>query len=86
VDALTANVKYDFVKGLQKVRSSWKALRVLIQTASSAMQMDMHQLLRDQANMVDYIADRSLTMTSDIKSLRLSLDALQLNQNSKIFH
>ena len=85
VDALTANVKYDFCKSIQKVQSSWKTLRIIIQAASSAMQMDMHELLRDQTTVVEYIADQSLIMASNITSLKSSLDALQLNQDSKVF-
>jgi len=45
--------------------------------------MDMHELLRDQAAVVNYIADQSQIMASSITNLISSLDALQFNQNSK---
>jgi len=83
VDVLTANTKYDFDKGLERVQSSWKTLRILIQTTGSAMQMDMHELLRDQSAVVYYIADQSRMMASSITNLISSLDALQSSQNSK---
>lgn len=83
VDALTSNVKYDFDKGLQKLRASWKSLKALVLSASNAMQMDMHELLHNQAAVVDYIADQTLIMASNITNLRSSLEVVRQDQSSK---
>ncbi|KIW16321.1 hypothetical protein PV08_06372 [Exophiala spinifera] len=80
VDALTANTKYDFRKGLQEVESAWETLRFLMQAASSVLQIDTYDLLQDQAKKVNYVASELLIMQSQIASLRLSIDTLQLDQ------
>ncbi|KAF2239550.1 hypothetical protein EV356DRAFT_528142 [Viridothelium virens] len=80
VDALTASEKYNFDTGLQKVESSWKTLRILIQIATSAMQMDIHELLQNQAAKADSLADQSQYMVSEIIRLRSSYDALLFAQ------
>ncbi|KAK6369562.1 hypothetical protein LTS17_009468 [Exophiala oligosperma] len=80
VDALTANTKYDFKKGLQEVESAWGTLRFLMQAASGVLQIDTYDLLQNQAKKVDYVAAELSNMQSQIASLRLSIDTLQLDQ------
>ena len=81
---MTASTKYDFKKGLQEVESAWKTLRFLMQAASGILQIDTYELLQNQAEKVNYVAGELLIMQSQIASIRLSIDALQLDQKSMI--
>ena len=83
MDVLTSNAKYDFDKALQKVNDSHDTLRMLMNNASYARQNDMLELLNDQAAVVDYVAEQSLIMASNITSLSFTLESLRLNQSSQ---
>ena len=55
-----------------------------MQAASGILQIDTYELLQNQAEKVNYVAGELLIMQSQIASIRLSIDALQLDQKSMI--
>jgi hypothetical protein len=85
VDVLTFKTKYDFDVALRKIEDSYQILKNLTRVASHAMLKDTHELLKDQSIIVDYVAEQSLSMVSNISALSQAIDLLQTNYSSKLW-
>ena len=83
VDVVSLKPKFDFDEGLQRVEESYKALKGLVEEAIAAVVVDSYESLKHQSRMIDYIADQSDYVTTNIAALSQVVDALQINQTSK---
>lgn len=86
VDVLTFKTKYDFDASLRKIEVSYQILKDLTRVASHAMLKDTHELLKDQSAVLDYVAEKSLSMDSNISALCRAINLLQTNQSSKLWN
>ncbi len=85
VDVLTFKTKYNFDIGLRKIEDSYQILKDLTRVASHAMLKDTQELLKDQSVVVDYVAEQSLSMASNISELSQAIDLLETNYSSKLW-
>lgn len=83
VDVVALKPKYDFHAGLQQVEGSYKTLEALSIEAIAAVLVDSHETLKNQSRMIDYIADQTEYLATNITTLSNAVEALQLQQNSK---
>lgn len=75
--------KYNFDEGLQKVDESYQTLRQLTKEAIAAVVVDSYETLKDQSRMIEYIADQSDYVATNIATLSQAIELLQINQCSK---
>lgn len=83
VDVMAPKPKYDFDAGLRQIEESHKALRTLVKDACTAILVDSNEALKNQSQMIDYIADHSEYLAAHITTLNHAVEALQENQSSK---
>jgi hypothetical protein len=85
VDVLTFKTKYNFDVGIRKIEDSYQILKDLTQVASHAMLKDTHELLKDQSAVLDYVAEQSFSMVSNLSALNQAINNLQTNYSSKLW-
>ncbi len=84
VDIVALKPRYDFDAGLQQVDDSHKALKALVKEAIVAVVVDSHETLKNQSRMIEYIADHTEYLATNIAALSHAVEVLQMHQNGKV--